>query len=1076
MNKLTLPAFLVLLTLQAHAQLPEQTTPTVSIIPTGFNLDWYGHGSRTYFVEYSADLTNWAYMPVIESGVDAALGYGFSTPGDKLFLRVRYTDTVTSNPNSADFDGDGVSNWDEVRIGGTGTDPFEWDTDGDGKSDYFSDIDNNSLADGWEIQYYGSTGTADPTGNDDDDTLSNYEESLMGSDPNNEDTDDDNINDDAEAVWWDNRVKWQNTTQVQYAVIELSGLTPTADNYNESSSSSEKLLQLYKAGELIEEPASEWEILALSNDGHVLVREDLRHPTKIEQIGSIDYNTGLLVPGTIPDSIRNHVWSPSTAEWFKLDSDTLEGGQTVLSEGTDIATSGVVLGYAWVPLQDGLNNPTVLEKAAVKWPVSALAQKASPLSPLSALGTPYSSFAPNYSVESVTQNFPKLRLTQAGNVLDLPSELDASTRNGDVFNYDDATGTTKFKIDNLGSGEPVVDGQEKAGGIKSACRIRHTDPQANVDIAAYGAGLWARQDNAWVKVKPHPVTPLTGVKGISDDLTILLEDGKSVMRNGRVYPLSELTSGGNWSDFRMARMNDLGMMVGRAKKDEGADKIVLMLPIRVEWVPITGYDNVDDHIDPWTNKKNGNRIFPGYKNPNETTEIQHKLSLRVSGGLPGMSVFAMAFDVDDSTSEAFDEDPDTGAAVIDTGGKAGNDNSSDPYSIPLAGQFWQGGAWGIETVTGTTDASGEYDVDFRVGIQPGNNYRVVVFVGDVPDPQVTGAPQVTNPSGQNYLGTGNYDGVGIASPLLTVWRKLWIENDSMEAISVDALGFKANHVANNGVAPGTISTVSLLPNGNTRLSIASNQYAQMLSQLENGEIQVNGVRHSIIGGLGGTWNAPSIEVATDLTSKVGQKYRLYDDDDFGIVLDALPRLDLVDDTLKDVFKSAFIKVVDAVAYNPRKLIDFYRNHPVATNPGIPNIFDDSLDLVSLDGLWVGNLIAGYQGFQVDDDSDPNGTPGLEGGTPQNSRRYSVVFVETIRDQNDLLLRSLGAPLQDVRAKIRRNIRLTAAHELGHMPGGGSGGSHHAEQGMMDSDGYSHSIQFAPQSIKRFRQTLNWQQP
>lgn len=112
--------------------------PAPEISGTGsdiFNLDWNGTLGNTYFIQYSSDLISWQYMPVIESGMGDLLGYGFNSSADKLFLRLHYTDIPTNSPFSGDFDNDGISNWDEVKDGGSGTSPLIEDTDGNGIRD-----------------------------------------------------------------------------------------------------------------------------------------------------------------------------------------------------------------------------------------------------------------------------------------------------------------------------------------------------------------------------------------------------------------------------------------------------------------------------------------------------------------------------------------------------------------------------------------------------------------------------------------------------------------------------------------------------------------------------------------------------------------------------------------------------------------------------------------------------------------------------------------------------------------------------------------------------------------------------
>lgn len=102
-------------------------------------LDWEGIAGRTYFLQHSEDLVAWQYFPLIESGNNATLGWGFASSADKFFVRLRYTDQPTSNPDYADFDGDGLTNWQEVAI--YDTDPFNPDSDGDG------------MPDGWEVAH-----------------------------------------------------------------------------------------------------------------------------------------------------------------------------------------------------------------------------------------------------------------------------------------------------------------------------------------------------------------------------------------------------------------------------------------------------------------------------------------------------------------------------------------------------------------------------------------------------------------------------------------------------------------------------------------------------------------------------------------------------------------------------------------------------------------------------------------------------------------------------------------------------------------------------------------------------------
>jgi hypothetical protein len=140
----------------------------------------------------------------------------------------------------------------------------------------------------------------------------------------------------------------------------------------------------------------------------------------------------------------------------------------------------------------------------------------------------------------------------------------------------------------------------------------------------------------------------------------------------------------------------------------------------------------------------------------------------------------------------------------------------------------------------------------------------------------------------------------------------------------------------------------------------------------------------------------------------------------------------------------------------------------------PGVWDDAINLTDSKQLWVGNLIAGYQG-NIGEDKDPNVEDFVEGITPGN-REYSIVYVEMVREHLDPLFRNPGFDNTQLNEELRKNIVLTSAHEIGHMPGGGNESSHHAEKQLMGDGGYGNDDSFSPSSIFRFRKTYSWRQP
>ncbi|MEN8737055.1 MAG: hypothetical protein ABF337_07370, partial [Akkermansiaceae bacterium] len=149
----------------SHAQ---QAAPQVSDGATAntWVVTWRSVVGRTYFLEVSDDLQTWTYAPDVFYGDGSIQGLNVSSPSspNQMFFRLKFTDLPVPNGDAgaADFDGDGISNFDEVTL--TGTEPFLDDTDGD------------ALSDGEEVSW----GVSDPMigdtdGNGTDDSLEDFD-------------------------------------------------------------------------------------------------------------------------------------------------------------------------------------------------------------------------------------------------------------------------------------------------------------------------------------------------------------------------------------------------------------------------------------------------------------------------------------------------------------------------------------------------------------------------------------------------------------------------------------------------------------------------------------------------------------------------------------------------------------------------------------------------------------------------------------------------------------------------------------------------------------------------------------
>jgi hypothetical protein len=212
---------------QTAADPNEGSRLTLDIATGGYDFSWWGKAGRTYFIQHTDDLlTPWNYLFLIESGADDVLSWGFYSEAERFFLRLRYSDIPTTDPYNADFDGDKISNFDELWLG---SDPLaNEDTDSDGipdawelyygldpddPSDASSDLDDDDLSALSEFQANTSPWASDT----DDDGLSDGDEVALGSSPTNPDTDGDEMPDGFEV-------------QYRYSLDPTDGSDATSDS------------------------------------------------------------------------------------------------------------------------------------------------------------------------------------------------------------------------------------------------------------------------------------------------------------------------------------------------------------------------------------------------------------------------------------------------------------------------------------------------------------------------------------------------------------------------------------------------------------------------------------------------------------------------------------------------------------------------------------------------------------------------------------------------------------------------------------------------------------------------------
>lgn len=457
----------------------------------------------------------------------------------------------------------------------------------------------------------------------------------------------------------------------------------------------------------------------------------------------------------------------------------------------------------------------------------------------------------------------------------------------------------------------------------------------------------------------------------------------------------------------------------------------------------------------------GKRIFPERQTHNDTVNrksVRVKAQLLPSGGNPyytsGVKVFFRNFDVDDPST-----DPN-----VDDNGTDGNDNREMRGAPGAAGSFVNCAGLINGLCYGLTDTNGEASVEFTVTKQPGDNFVIAASTDN------------SYLNGVAINGIGLKDGANQSLPttrakrseMLTVWRKVHIEVDSM----AESTG---NYAAGRIYSKTTV--------GQTAVTINVVGVTLEPGQYQGGRLQLDAFTSLRV--IDNTTNQLQVVSEGDPVSlRVNQLFYLFDDDDFdsddgarqdgddGEDIDCLgaqPRC--FDGTFslmrsnsnvdENVFAAAYIEPEYEWAanqgFNQTNLpflpkVDIGENGNITATYFNPYRNSKNVSGVSyeLDDFWVGYFVIGYQagldpGLLVDLDGDPYGPnilAAIAGGfspadnIPQDLENYaddsfdvrkgsigSILYIEGMTD----LDRTVGSSVNNWKNRI-------PPHEFGHQFG------------------------------------------
>ncbi len=456
----------------------------------------------------------------------------------------------------------------------------------------------------------------------------------------------------------------------------------------------------------------------------------------------------------------------------------------------------------------------------------------------------------------------------------------------------------------------------------------------------------------------------------------------------------------------------------------------------------------------------GKRIFPDKKTFDDADAPKRKkvkVKARITPAIAGISVYFKSFDVDDATPIAIDPD-----SVIDGNGLNGDDNNGSPKPGSLSAQ------------SATTGTNGVATVELTVTMQPGNNFRVAAACRSE---DLT--PLVVDDSSPNFYVPGNNNQVsrfaGKLSDMLTVWRRLWLEFDSMgpppASFSQLRIGEEINHdegvitqvkevkkKKKDGPVPAqTLLTVFVLhrpPNLIGRLSDDENRF-------ENGRIDIQGIGSFTVVHSSNFKDYSEVLVNGAVGKEARNKdLKIYDDDVVTVRNRAPYQLpyELSGGTLiTSAFADSYILPVKLPSSFVQKDVLFKRN--LVLGPfGLGSWFDAVHEKLTppdtTEDFWKATCVAAWQG-PVSTDADPDSDDPIVFGQSDPSLLFpenlSAIYIETIRESEAFV------------PQPRIQEEHVVVHEIGHQ-----GGGEHEDGGIMAEGAPIDENSFKDKTIKRFR--------
>lgn len=428
----------------------------------------------------------------------------------------------------------------------------------------------------------------------------------------------------------------------------------------------------------------------------------------------------------------------------------------------------------------------------------------------------------------------------------------------------------------------------------------------------------------------------------------------------------------------------------------GSDTATVTVTVRPPTIRDVAWIAENSPLDANPNPGGGQRIFPDKPtgDPADYTNYRAvEVRARLTTPIAGVRIAFKAFDVDDPSAGS-ENDPD---GIIDDESRTADNASGD---------------WRLSATTATTNASGEAAVELVVSMQPGDNWRVVATT----DPALLAgllAAQNDGPNARVVDGDGQAvpggNAVAVASNMLTAWRKLKVEVDSMGKVTGNTIKGTITNVQ-----PGTVAGTSVVTISQALFGDEDDRFAN------GGTLTSGGTAFEVLGNKTGLGvSKVTVNNKGDIKPIKGAQFELADDDLMKEGTD-VPMPDTT--TLEDALAEAFIK--------PNIVRD---KDDVAFDPNVEGL--ENRDLVDANwgsraenrnDNWVTYILGAFQG-DIPRDGDPDTERSiLLGKTNDQVTGGSLTFFETINDYVK------GQDLVTATDKNRDNVVHEVGHALSHL--------------------------------------------